>query len=88
MEPYRNHRYIRFHALQGLFLFAVYLVARLVFAPIPVSIFPFHHTLGVFALRQLVQLAIVIAQIWGMVETARGRDYRLPVLSELAEKSM
>lgn len=84
VDPYRKDRYVRFHALQGLFLFVAYLFARLVFAPIPVMVFPFSH----FGIRKLLQLLVIIAQVVGIVKTARGDDYRLPIVGELAEKSM
>lgn len=83
VDPYRNNRYIRFHALQALFLAVLNLVARIVFVPFP-AILPFHF----FGVRHMLQLAVVIAQIVGIVRTARNEDYRLPLLSELAEKSM
>ena len=84
LEPYRSNRYIRFHALQGLFLFVLYLLAHTVFGFVPVPVFPFRF----FNFRRILELLVVIAQVFGIVRTARGQDYRLPILSELAEKSM
>ena len=84
IEPYSKNRYVRFHALQGLFLFVLYLLARTLFALIHVPVFPFPF----FSFRKVLQTLVVVAQIFGIVRCARGEDYRLPILSELAEKSM
>ena len=84
IEPYSRNRYVRFHALQGLFLFVLYLLAQTVFGFIPVSVVPFKF----FSFRRILELAVVVAQVLGIVRCARGEDYRLPILSELAEKSM
>lgn len=85
LDPYRTNRYIRFHAFQGLYLTVVWLLARVFFFPFAVgpSIVPFGG-----GIRKLVQLAVVVAQVLGMVKTLRKQEYRLPVLGELAEKSL
>ena len=83
-DPYRRNRYVRFHAMQGLFLSAIYLLTQWVFVPLHGPFFPFHW----LGFRGILKLAVLIAQIIGIVKTARNEDYRLPLLSELAEKSM
>ena len=85
LDPYRMDRYVRFHAFQGLYLTVVWVLARVFFFPFAVgaSIFPF---LG--GVRRLVQLAVIVAQVLGIVKTLRKQQYRVPVLGELAEKSL
>ena len=87
-EAYKRNAYVRFHALQGLFLFVVYLFARAVLSP---GFFfnPFHRSpFSDFGLHSFLQLGVIVAQIVGIVKTSQGAEYRLPVLSELADKSM
>jgi uncharacterized membrane protein len=82
---YKSHPYIRFHAFQGLFLSAVDLVVQFVFLPYPV--FPFGG-FGRLTFAKLLQLAVFAAQVVGIIKTVQGERYRLPLLGELADKSM
>lgn len=83
-EQYKHERYVRFHAFQGLFLQAAALLFSVVFAASPFVYFPFRH----LGYRTLLQLLVVIAQVVGIIKTVQMHDYRLPVVGDLAEKSM
>ncbi len=85
LEPYRYNRYVRFHAFQGLYLGAVWLLAQMIFFPNlgDFRFFPF--SMGV---RKLIQFLVVIAQVVGIIKTLKNQEYRLPVVGELAEKSL
>jgi len=85
LEPYRDNRYVRFHAFQGLYLGAVWLLAQMIFFPNfgDFRFFPFN--MGV---RKLIQFLVVIAQVVGIIKTLKNQEYRLPVVGELAEKSL
>lgn len=82
---FRKERLVRFHAFQGLYLFVTWLLVDWVIGPMSamVGINPFHP--GVAALLKLVVLA---AWIFMLVKTAQGETYRLPILGELAERSV
>lgn len=98
LDPYRTNRYVRFNAFQGLYLAVLWFVAEIVFFPLDLHphhfppwgggrifmfpLFPF------WGLRQIIKLLVLIAQIIGIVKVRQNRDYRLPILGELAEKSM
>lgn len=91
LEPYSKNRFVRFHAFQGLYLAVVWLLAQVVFVPFapfprhghfPFPFFPF------WSLRELIKLAVIIAQIVGIIKVRKNQEYRLPILSELADKSM
>ena len=82
-DSYRHDRYVRFHAFQGLFLQAANLVLRFIF-PVPIPFFPFHRV----GLRGILHLLVVIAQVVGIIKTVQRQDYRVPIASDLAEKSM
>jgi uncharacterized membrane protein len=86
LDPYRYNRHIRFHAFQGLYLAVIaFIVHNLWFAV------PFRH-IGLpffwLGLRGIVQLLVLIAQIVGIVKTVKGCDYRVPLIADLADKSL
>jgi len=101
LDPYRTNRYVRFHAFQGLYLAVLGFVAQIVFFPLDmrqhhfpgfpfwgdhhINLFPFFPFWGI---RKIIQILVLIAQIIGIVKTRHNRAYRLPILGELAEKSM
>lgn len=88
-EGYRHDRYIRFHALQGLFLFIAYYLIEAVLGHVfwgfgSLLMFPFKH----WGMRNLLELALLACQVVGIIRTARGEPYHLPVIGDLAERSM
>jgi uncharacterized membrane protein len=84
-ESHKHDRYVRFHAFQGLFLQAAALVLRFVFTVGgPFHVFPFRH----MGIRAVLQILVVVAQVVGIIKTVQYRPYRLPVVGDLAEKSM
>jgi len=84
---FRNDKRVRFHAFQGLYLFVAWLIVDWVISPLfsfpsfwgP----PFHRVFPA-----LMKLALFIAWIMMMIKTAHDEDYKLPILGELAEKSV
>jgi uncharacterized membrane protein len=81
-ERFRSERTARFHAFQGLYLFVAWLLVRWVLHPIPFLNRAFLH------LDNLFQLAIVGVWIFMIVKVSQGHDFSLPILGELAEKSV
>jgi len=86
-DRFRGEKRIRFHAFQGLYLFAAWLMVEWVIAPMltfPGSAigFPFYRSLS-----QLLRLVIVGAWIFMLMKVSHDQDYRLPVLGELADRS-
>lgn len=85
---FRSNRTMRFHAFQGLYLFATWLLVDWVISPMfrwgPDSgLFFFHFTIG-----KLLHLAVFVAWIFMLVKTANNETFRLPIIGELAEKSV
>lgn len=81
-ERFRHERNIRFHAFQGLYLFVLWLFADWVFGPV---------TGYASALRfagGMLKLAVLGLWIYMMTRVHAGEDVRLPVLGELAERSV
>ena len=81
-ERYRNSAETRFHAFQGLYLFVVYLIVEHVLAPI----LRFEN-MG-FQIDNLLKLALLGTWVFLMVKTSQGIVFRLPVLGELADRSV
>lgn len=81
-RAYRNDPVVRFHAFQGLYLFALHLLLewaiRPVFQQIPGPM------IGVYGMMQAVVFGVSIFMI---VKTVQGERYMLPFLGELAERS-
>jgi uncharacterized membrane protein len=81
---FRTDRTVRFHAFQGLYLFVVWLLVDMVIGPA----FHFMPGLARFSLAGMLKAVIFIAWIFMIVKTSQDQMYRLPILGELAERSV
>jgi uncharacterized membrane protein len=87
-DRFRGEKRLRFHAFQGLYLFAAWLIVEWVFTPMlsfPVSNvgFPFYRTMS-----QLLHLVIVGAWVFMLIKVSHDQDYHLPVIGDLADRSV
>ena len=84
---YRQNRLARFHAFQGLYLFVAWLIVDTVLSPMfghmPVPIFIFHR-----GSVDILKLAIFAVWIFMIVKTSQHQLFKLPILGELAERSV
>lgn len=96
-QRFRENRVARFHAFQGLYLFVAWLLADRVLSPILhlVFIVPFRNMsdwnmpfFGVHGLLQLFELVILGVGVYMMFRVSENQIDRLPVLGDLAEKSL
>ena len=80
---FRDHRDVRFHAFQGLYLFVAWLLVDWVVAPwfryLPHFFFP---------VGKVLQLLVLGLWIFMIIKASREEKYSLPVLGELAERSL
>ncbi len=86
---FRYHHTVRFHAFQGLYLFVAWLVVDLVLAPF--FAFGFFWTgphFPHFAVSGLLKLVIFGTWIFMMVKVSHDDNFKLPIVGELAEKSV
>lgn len=81
-RKFKNEHVVRFHAFQGLYLFAAWLVVQWVIHPI-ISSMPEHFIRADHILEGIL-LAI---SIFMMVKASHGEAYVLPIIGELAQKS-
>jgi len=80
-DRFRQNRDVRFHAFQGLYLFVVWLMDDWVLKPI------FHMVPGVH-LDRIVEAFLLGVSIFMIVKASHEETYALPVLGELAAKSV
>jgi uncharacterized membrane protein len=82
---FRADAKVRFHAFQGLYLFVAWLIVDWVLSPLlsfpgewgPQRIIPV-----------LLKVAVFGAWVFMIIKTAQDEMYKLPILGELAEKSV
>jgi uncharacterized membrane protein len=80
---FRQNRSVRFHAFQGLYLFVAWLIVHWVLSPIPA----FRWARG-FHFHDMLELAVLGVSIFMMIKVGQGQDFSLPILGELAQKSV
>lgn len=82
---FRGDRRLQFHAFQGLYLFVAWLVVDWFLSPMfgfmwgfrPYHVFP-----------NLFRLAVFGSWIFMLIKVRHGEDFRLPVIGDLAERSV
>lgn len=80
---FRQNQDVRFHAYQGLYIFVIWLVGRWALDLWAKLLFHSHVPLGA-----LVELLLLVLWIFMLVKTSSGERYELPVIGELAQRSL
>jgi uncharacterized membrane protein len=81
LEPYKNNKFVRFHAFQSIFFTVAWLVINVAVGMLSIM------THGIFALLlPLVYLALFLAWLYIMYTAFNGKKIKLPVIGDLAEK--
>jgi uncharacterized membrane protein len=87
-EKFRRNAQVRFHAFQGLYIFVAWLLVEMVVKPaLYVTDWGFgmpFHRVG----SSLLQLAIFAAWIFMMIKVSHDENYKLPIIGDLAERSV
>jgi len=81
MKRFRGDFVMRFHAFQGLYIFAAWLIVDWAIQPIFSSL---HHVMRV---DSLLQLLLLFVWIFMLVKTSHGEVYELPIIGELAQRT-
>ena len=84
-DRFRGQEKVRFHAFQGLYLFVIWLIADWFLDPALRFGFPFR---GLGFISGMLKLSVVAGWLFMLVKIRQGQDFRLPVIGELAEKSV
>lgn len=96
-EPKEN-RFLRFHAVQGLFLFGIYIVALIILRVLEFAVGAGARvtdsglafaggSLLILGLQIVVWLAFLIIHIIAMVKANQGQMWKLPIIGDIAEKN-
>ena len=81
-RKFRNDRIVRFHAFQGLYLFAAWMLVQWVVQPLTES--AHEHALRIDVILKILLLGVNILM---MVKASHDEPYVLPIIGELAQKS-
>lgn len=82
-EKFRNNRTVRFHAFQGLYLFVAWLIVDQVLGPM------FHVIPSpIIRIDRILHAAILFMWIFMIIKASQEQAYSLPILGELAERSV
>ena len=84
---FQRDRQVRFHAFQGIYLFVVYLLVDWVVAPM-FHLMPHSGWRAGGAVGGLLHLAVLVAWIWMIIKTSQEQFFSLPIIGELAERSV
>jgi uncharacterized membrane protein len=80
-RKFRNNHIVRFHAFQGLYLFALWLIVHWVVQPIVA------HTDNFLRVDRILSGLLLGVSIFMMVKASHDQAYVLPVIGELAQRS-
>ncbi len=80
-DRFRDNRVVRFHAFQGLYLFVAWLIVDQVISPM-FRLIPHVH------FGELLRAAVIGVWIFMIIKASREEVYSLPVIGELAERSV
>jgi uncharacterized membrane protein len=86
-ERFRHDAKVRFHAFQGLYVFVAWLMVEWVIKPILYITDGFGMPFERLGAR-LFQLLIFAAWIFMMIKVSHDETYKLPVIGDLAERSV
>jgi uncharacterized membrane protein len=81
-RKFRGDHIVRFHAFQGLYLFAAWLVVSWVIRPLSLAL-PDHFV----RVDHLLEALLLGVSIFMMVKASHDETYVLPIIGELAQRS-
>jgi len=85
-DRFRRDTQVRFHAFQGLYLFVAWLLVTWVISPalyLADGFGSFHRLAA-----SMLHLVIFVAWIVMIIKVSHNENYRLPIVGELAERSV
>jgi uncharacterized membrane protein len=88
LEPYRNDRFVRFHALQSIFYFVfavAFSIAWSIVVGILMNISGWVLVVS-FPLRMIISLGMFGLWLYLMFQAYNDREFRIPILGAIASK--
>lgn len=91
IEPYKNDKFVRFHAFQSIFLSAVWIAFRIVWGSIIMGMIwsPFS-TLWAFLamISRLISAAFLVCTLFMMYKAYTNQRFKLPIIGDFAAKQV
>ena len=86
LDPYKNDRFVRFHAMQSILFCAACIVFSIAWTIVWGILFGVSAYLALVALplRMLISLGIFIYWLFLMYRAYQGREYRIPFIGDIA----
>ncbi|MEO8100852.1 MAG: hypothetical protein ABI811_24370 [Acidobacteriota bacterium] len=84
---FRGQDRVRFHAFQGLYLFVAYMLVEIVVSPM-MRVGGWNWQMGPNIIPRLLTLILFGAWIFMLIKVNQDEDFRLPILGELADRSV
>jgi uncharacterized membrane protein len=81
---FKQNRDVRFHAFQGLYLFVTWLIVDWVVGPF----FSFPNEYIEISISALLKMCVFGTWIFMLIKTSQNEMFRLPLIGELAERSI
>jgi uncharacterized membrane protein len=90
LEPYKNNRFIRFHAMQSILFSAAVVAFSILWVILWGILFDISISLALVAvpLRLLISLAIFAYWLFLMYQAYSQREYRIPFIGDIAAKQV
>jgi uncharacterized membrane protein len=91
IEPYKNDKFVRFHAFQSIFLSAVWIGFRIVWGTIVMGMIwsPFSALWALLGLiSMLISLAFLACVLFLMYKAYNNERFKLPIIGDLAAKQV
>jgi uncharacterized membrane protein len=85
VEPYKSNRFVRFHALQSIFLSVIWIVAHFILGAL-FTILPWTLWSVVSALSSLVSVGFLVIFVLLMYKAYTNEQFKLPVIGDFAER--
>ena len=89
IEPYKNNRFVRFHAFQSIFFWVACFAFWMIWSYVVLSVL-FTPGLGMWGLVSLVgllvRLGMFAAWIFLMYKAYNNQEFKLPIIGDLAAK--
>ena len=81
-KKFKTDHLVRFHAFQGLYLFAAWLVVQWVVHPLSLTL-PDRFV----RVDRLLEAGLIAVAVFMMIKVSHGVTYVLPIIGELAQRS-
>lgn len=90
LEPYKNDRFVRFHAMQSIFYSVACIAFGIVWGIFWGIVFAASTSLGLILapVRLIISLAMFVYWLYLMYQAYNNREYRIPIIGDLAAKQV